>query len=277
METASILILDDEPHIRHYLAETLSRQGYRVVSAATGTQALELIETQEFDLALLDLMLPDISGIEVFSTLRQRWPDTTVIILTAHGSMQTAIDALRLGAFDYLLKPIKGAILRRRVAEGLQKRFTELQKKRLLTRLEQQILAQLQTIRETLLDPGQADLPTETLPRQAPTAESSPTGEKNFGRWRVDMIRHLIFLDGTPLEFSPTEFDILLYLLDNAPRVVSPVELVEAVQGYTPEAWEARDIIRQHIYNIRQKIKDIAGDEGGLIRTVRGVGYTVEM
>ncbi len=87
-------------------------------------------------------------------------------------------------------------------------------------------------------------------------------------------MQHLITLDGHLLELSPTEFDILGYLCSQSPRVVSSQELVRQVQGYDSDATAARDIVRYHIYRIRQKVKSKT-DRTNLIRTVRGIGYTI--
>jgi DNA-binding response OmpR family regulator len=90
----------------------------------------------------------------------------------------------------------------------------------------------------------------------------------------VDFMRHVMTLDGHLLELSPTEFDLLAYLASEAPRVISPQELVREVQGYESEAWEARDTVRYHVYRIRRKAKAATG-RTDIIRTVRGVGYTM--
>jgi DNA-binding response OmpR family regulator len=90
----------------------------------------------------------------------------------------------------------------------------------------------------------------------------------------VDFLRHVITLDGHLLELSPTEFDLLAYLVSEVPRVVSAQELVREVQGYESEPWEASETARYHIYRLRQKIKDATGYTN-VIRTVRGIGYTI--
>lgn len=90
----------------------------------------------------------------------------------------------------------------------------------------------------------------------------------------VDLLRHVITVDGHLLDLSPTEFDLLTHLIRKAPQVVSSQDLVRDVQGYESEQWEASETIRQHIYRIRQKIKEAAG-RTNVIRTVRGVGYTI--
>jgi DNA-binding response OmpR family regulator len=91
----------------------------------------------------------------------------------------------------------------------------------------------------------------------------------------VDLAQHVITLDGYRLELSPTEFDLLACLAERAPHVVSAQELVQQVQGYDCDRFEAGDIVRHHIHRIRQKAKSAVGRED-LIRTVRGVGYALK-
>ena len=123
-----ILIVDDEPGLRSTLAEALTHDGYRVVNASSGETALDCITAQEFDLALVDLRMEGIGGIEVLSALRERSPGTIAIVLTAHGSMDTAVEALRQGAHDYLFKPCKLDEIQESVRAGLLKRQREKQK-----------------------------------------------------------------------------------------------------------------------------------------------------
>ncbi|MCP4539223.1 MAG: response regulator [Chloroflexi bacterium] len=125
---ATILIVDDEVGVRTSLAGVLTHSGYHVVTVDSGEAALERIATQEFDLALIDLRMKEIGGIEVLSALRQQSPDTIAIVLTAHGSLETATEALRHGAHDYLFKPCKVAKLQESVRMGLLKRQQKLQK-----------------------------------------------------------------------------------------------------------------------------------------------------
>jgi two-component system response regulator MtrA len=89
----------------------------------------------------------------------------------------------------------------------------------------------------------------------------------------VDFGRHLIELGGHVVQLSPTEFDVLAYLVKEAPRVVSPEEVACEAQGYE-EPWDAAETVRYHIYRIRQKIAECTGRRD-VISTVRGVGYTV--
>ena len=125
--TAKILAVDDEPGVRYFIEETLASSGYQVVTADCGEAALDLISTQEFDIALLDLKMSGIDGLEVLATLRQRSSNTVAIVLTGHGSMETAVEALRQGAHDYLLKPCDPEQLRESVRAGLEKHWRKLQ------------------------------------------------------------------------------------------------------------------------------------------------------
>jgi signal transduction histidine kinase len=126
--TATVLIVDDEAGLRSSLADALTHQGYRVVTADSGETALECIAAQEFDLALIDLRMHGIGGIEVLTALREQSPNTVAIVLTAHGSMETAVEALRQGAHDYLFKPCPLDKIQESVRAGLLKRQQEIEK-----------------------------------------------------------------------------------------------------------------------------------------------------
>ena len=106
-----ILIADDERNIRELLRDELASSASRVAVAENGRKALELLEKEEFDVLLLDINMPEMDGIEVLKKLNGQDIPTEVIILTAHATIQTAVEAMKLGAYDYLLKPFKIAEL----------------------------------------------------------------------------------------------------------------------------------------------------------------------
>jgi len=106
MRTPRILIVDDELNIRQGLAEALQDQGYEIEQAASGEAALELVRLMPFDLVLVDLVMEEMDGLEVLRQINREWPQTEVVIITAHGTIETAVTALREGAYDYLTKPI---------------------------------------------------------------------------------------------------------------------------------------------------------------------------
>jgi DNA-binding NtrC family response regulator len=100
----TLLIIDDEPYLPHQLARFLRKHGYEVETAVDGESGLKLVQKEMIDLVLLDLRLPRMSGLEVLEELRKLEPELPVVMLTAHGDVQTAVRAMKLGAADYLLK-----------------------------------------------------------------------------------------------------------------------------------------------------------------------------
>jgi DNA-binding NtrC family response regulator len=102
---ARILVVDDEVSIRRTLTRLFARMGYQAAEAASGQEALEQIGAQRFDLVILDIRMPDMDGTEVLKAARPAAPNTVFILLTAHGTLDSAIVAIRHGAFDYLVKP----------------------------------------------------------------------------------------------------------------------------------------------------------------------------
>lgn len=253
--TPEILIVDDDSAVRYSLERILERDGYRVVAVDSGEAALERLAAHEFDLALIDLKLKGIDGLQVLAALRRQYPATPAIVLTGHATLETAVEALRQGAHDYLFKPCATIDLRESVRAGLLKRQQELQR------------------RETTARPQPAPNSRPTPPESAAAPAQEPERFLQYGGLIIDPIRHVVTIDGKLLELTLTEFGLLAYLVSEAPRVVSSRELVREVQGYESESWEARDIVRSHIYHIRRKIQALAGRDP--IRTVRGVGYAL--
>ncbi len=105
MKSGSILIIDDEPLMRMSMVDALKVVGYEVQEASTGSEGLDCLQTTPFDLVITDLRLPGADGLQIVSKCKERWPDTEVIVITAHGSVDTAVDAMKSGAYDYITKP----------------------------------------------------------------------------------------------------------------------------------------------------------------------------
>lgn len=105
MPIETILVIDDEPLIREFLTEALKRKGYFVEKAENGKQALSFLKKQTYDLVITDMKMPDLTGMEILRYIKEMSPTTLVIIMTAYGTIENAVEAMRLGAFNYLLKP----------------------------------------------------------------------------------------------------------------------------------------------------------------------------
>src|SRR5215471_14113042 len=102
-----ILFADDETSLREFMRSELPRLGHEVTVCPDGKAAVKTLEKNIFDAAILDLRMPGLNGIEVLEHLKQVAPDTEAVVMTGHASMETAIEAVRLGAFDYITKPCK--------------------------------------------------------------------------------------------------------------------------------------------------------------------------
>ncbi|MDX1336263.1 MAG: sigma-54 dependent transcriptional regulator, partial [Gammaproteobacteria bacterium] len=116
----NILIIDDEPDIRELLEITLGRMGHESHSAGTVAEGKELLNNNEYDLCLTDMRLPDGTGIEIVSYIQEYCPQTPVAVITAYGSMDTAIQALKAGAFDFVSKPVDLKMLRELINSALK-------------------------------------------------------------------------------------------------------------------------------------------------------------
>lgn len=101
-----VLVVDDEEKVRKYMSRLLKNRGFHVDTAADGALALSLIAEKDFDIVLLDVLMPGIDGITVLKEVKKTKPLTEVIMLTGNASVDTGIEGMRLGAFDYLLKPV---------------------------------------------------------------------------------------------------------------------------------------------------------------------------
>jgi len=101
----SILVADDEKGIREFLEITLKKEGYGVTLASNGAEAISLCEKKKFDIILADIKMPQGDGYTILRKVKKLHPDTIVIMITAYGSLESAIEAMREGAFDYISKP----------------------------------------------------------------------------------------------------------------------------------------------------------------------------
>jgi len=135
---STILVVDDEPGMREFLEIMLQKDGYNVETAADGSEAIDKIEEKLFDLAIVDIQMPVLNGIEVLKKFNEKSPDTTVIMITAYASHETAIEAMKLGAYDYITKPFKIDEIKLVIKKALEKKKLERENTRLRKELETQ-------------------------------------------------------------------------------------------------------------------------------------------
>jgi DNA-binding response OmpR family regulator len=257
-----ILVIDDEELLRHTLARVLKRAGYDVAMAGEGHEALRLLSENDFDLVYLDIRLPGMDGLQILKGIRENDGKMPVVLLTAYGSLQTALEALRLGATDYLLKPVDPEVLVARTRTVLTEQAVERRKRE----LREQITTLQQELRQ---------LESSSAGDEAPANQPIPAPEDRFmkrGALILDLqARRATFKDRV-LTMPPAAFDYLLVLARHSPEVVSYQGLVTEAQGYRADPVEARELAKWHIHALRQALEEITSQPDYLLN-VRGVGY----
>lgn len=258
--SGNILIVDDEPSLRQTLARILQRAGLQVTTAQSGEQALAFLSSTGFDLVYLDIRMPGMGGLEVLESIHAARPALPVVLFTAQPDMHSALEALRRGAVDYLLKPLKPEVILDKTREILSARQKEKRKREIQAEIEA-----LQTELKNLEAPEAAR--TAALPAQA-------AAERFLKRGALVLdlhARHLVVGD-REVSLPPTSFEYLLVLARHAPEVVDYQTLVAEAQGYQAEAREAQELVKWHIHHIRQALEPDSRKPTYLFN-VRGVGY----
>jgi two-component system response regulator MtrA len=233
-----ILIVDDEASLRQTLARILQRAGFEVTTTSSGSEALTLLSQDSFDLVYLDIRMPDISGLEALKTIHAKFPELPVILFTAQPDLNSAVEALRSGAIDYLLKPLKPQTIIERTHSILANK----QKERRKRELQRQI---------------------ETLQAELNALENEDTLQPDQTSQQMN---------DRVINLPPTSFDYLLVLARHTPNVVDYQTLVSEAQGYETDPHEAQELTKWHIHHIRQVMEPDARNPIYVIN-VRGTGY----
>ncbi len=238
---SNILVVDDEPVARQSLSDILKLEGFIVASAPNGQAAIEYVRTHPVDVMIVDLRMPGMDGLEVVQVLNQLSPDTEVILLTAFGSTETAIQALRLRIHDYLLKPASPAQVISSVKKALVRRSAKSQ------------------ARNTETD--EVDDAIEVFTLKDGTI--------------IDLSRRQIKHKSKVEHLTPAEGRLLRILMKNEGKVFSHRELVLLVQGYDTSQREAPEILRPLVSRLRHKLEQFPLLSKQVV-SVRGTGYLYE-
>ena len=224
MTPQTVLVVDDEEAIAEAVRARLESEGYRVVVAADGAQALDAAEREPPDLVVLDLMLPGMDGLEVCKRLqRDRW--VPVLMLTARTEEADKVAGFAVGADDYLTKPFSLRELAVRVRAILR--------------------------------------------RSERVAQATSGETLRLGALSIDAARRRVYVDGTEVQLTPLEFEILLTLARDPGVVFTREQLMDRVWGYRDYA--GGRVVDSHVARLRRKL----GEDGTtrFVRTVHGVGY----
>lgn len=234
-----ILVVDDEAVLRETIAYNLEQAGYQVITAADGVNALEAARRENPDLIILDLMLPEMDGLEVCRHLRREdnTARTPIMMLTAKSDEIDKVVGLEVGADDYVTKPFGRHEFLARV-------------RALLRRFEKEKDEKPKEI---------GDTPT-------------PRSDKDLvaGPLRIDLAGRRVHCRGQDLELQPKQFDLLKYLVQNRGTVLTRDQLLQNVWGYD-YAGDTRTV-DVHVRWLREKLEEDPANPR-LIQTVRGVGY----
>jgi DNA-binding response OmpR family regulator len=256
--TGHILIIDDEATLRQTLARILQQAGFEVTTAEDGEQGLSYIETTGFDLVFMDLRMPGMAGLDVLKLIHASHPNLPVILFTAQPDLNSAVDALRNGAIDYLLKPLKPQALIERAQAVLANQQKENRKREIALQIEalQAELKSLSTGQTGPLEP--ASLNTNRFLKR--------------GALVLDLHKRRLSIHEQVVNIPHTSFDYLLVLARHSPNVVNYQTLVAEAQGYQADPREAQELTKWHIHQLRQAIEQDVRNPSYLIN-VRGTGY----
>jgi DNA-binding response OmpR family regulator len=258
--TGSILIVDDEVSIRQTLARILQRNGLEATTAESGEQALAFLETTRYDLVYLDIRMPGLTGLDALDAIHARQPEIPVILFTAQPDIHSAVEALRRGAVDYLLKPLKPDAF---IAKTQQVLAAQKKEKR-----KREIQEQISNLQEEL-DSLTGEEPIDKRPQTV-----APPTERFLKRGALvlDLHARRLTIGEEVINLQPTSFNYLLVLARHAPEVVEYRTLVAEAQGYETDMREAQELVKWHIHHIRSAIEKDARQPTYLFN-IRGVGY----
>ncbi|MGB4595043.1 MAG: response regulator transcription factor [Anaerolineaceae bacterium] len=257
-----ILVIDDEPFLRLTLGAILQKAGYQVVMAESGKTALLTMQENNFDLAFLDLKMQDINGLELLPKLHQIDNGLPVLILTAHASLDSAREAIKQGARDYLLKPVDPSTLLVRVHEILAEQQEPRRRREIINQVQELLLELRNMDRESGL---MLEIPPIV-------AAIDPERYLHKGRITVDLHARHVTVNENPIHLPSSSFDYLVTLMGHSPKEVTFEMLVRESQGYALEKVDAREMSRWHIHRIRKALETDPSNPQ-LVITVRDVGY----
>ena len=253
---ARILIVEDEEKIARFVTRELEHEGYQVEHAADGRTAVDLALDRDYDLILLDVLLPQLNGMEVLRRVRKH-KDVPVIMVTARDAVMDKVAGLDAGADDYLTKPfaIEELFARIRVA---------------LKRAEAVRAASGAGGVGAVTGATAADATAMSLAGDsAQTAAAPSPAALTVGSVALDPDRREITVGGSPIALTAREFDVLALLMAHAGTVLARERIAHEALGY--EYVGDTNNVDVHIAHLRAKIEDAGGAR--IIQTVRGVGY----
>lgn len=253
---ARILIVEDEEKIARFVTLELEHEGYQVEHAADGRTAVDLALERDYDLILLDVLLPQLNGMEVLRRVRKH-KDAPVIMVTARDAVMDKVAGLDAGADDYLTKPF--------AIEELFARIRVALKRAEAVRAASGAVGTGAGAGAT----GAGTAATSPAGDSAKTSASPSPAALAVGSVALDPNRREVTVGGSPIALTAREFDVLALLMTHAETVLTRERIAHEALGY--EYVGDTNNVDVHIAHLRAKIEDAGGAR--IIQTVRGVGY----
>jgi DNA-binding response OmpR family regulator len=243
----TVLVVDDEPMVRDVVARYLTREGFEILEAADGAEARSIIERTALDLVVLDVMLPNINGLDLCRWVRET-SSLPVIMLTARTAESDRIVGLELGADDYVVKPFSPRELVARVRAAL---------------------------RRAALPAAGDGTDSSGPPRVGDTGAGGTDTGRGVPAVVLDPVTRRVEAAGRPVELTAKEFDLLHWLVDHPGQVFSRGQLLGQVWGYDGSSDIGSATVTVHVRRLREKIEPDPAHPVHL-QTVWGVGYRFE-
>lgn len=231
--THSVLVVEDDPDIADLIRVNLTELGIQTTLMQNGRSALESAKNENFDLMLLDVILPDVSGLDICREIRSQKPEQAILMLTAKSSETDRVLGLELGADDYMTKPFSTRELQARVRSHLRR---------------------TDVYRQSKSTPSNASVNSSLA----------------IGLMEINTVHHTVTVEGQIMALTSTEFDLLHYLASHPNQVFNRSQLLEHVWGYHHSGYE--HTVNSHINRLRAKIEKNCNSPK-IIETVWGVGY----
>jgi putative nucleotidyltransferase with HDIG domain len=253
--TARILVVDDETHVRAMVGSTLERQGFEVQLASSGREALETLELNNFDLVLTDIVMQDVNGIALLERIHAQYPNLPVVMVTAIHDISVAIDSMRRGAYDYLLKPFEREHLLSTVQRAMDHRHALEETHNYQQSLEQMVRARTEMLRHAMEDLEHSyDVTLEALGDALDLKDSETEGHsKRVTAYTIALARAM----GIP----PADIKVIARgaFLHDVGKMAIPDDILRKPGKLTPEE---QAVMREHCmrgYHMLRKIPFLAG------------------
>ena len=249
-----ILVVDDDVRICEVVSESFLLEGFYVDTATNGLEGLKLLQKGDYDIMFCDVEMPELNGIELLQRISEMNIKVTVVMLTGVNDVTMAVEAMKLGAVTYLVKPITEAVLQAAVAEAKQHREEMIRKSNMIDNM----IDNMRDLSERL--PSVSPVKTNIQSRfDIEREDSNEAPNLCYGDICLDQGRFTAYVSDTEIKLTPREYIILEMLVQAQGTVISYQKLAMDLENRDLTVSEARRLLSSHISNLRKKIAATSG------------------